>query len=306
MTRIASSTDRGIRRPTNQDAHCLRVARTSVGEVGMVAVCDGVGGLAAGELASSTVARMLMRWFAECLPGIVSEAAQGTGYFDPASARGSLERLVEHANEGIWRHGENSEAMLGTTLTAVLCCDGRYLVVHVGDTRAYLVGQGQTLQLTRDQTVAQRDLAAGRITANQLASHPGRSVLLQAIGTQPTISPTLYGGTYALGDLFVVCCDGAWHQQGLEGISQRFTPLRLAGEGRLKDACQDLVQDDIARGETDNITVAVLGPDGGDSAAGPEPLRPRCLRNGTAELAERNDPNATARLDRARRGIPLD
>lgn len=306
MTRIAASTDKGVRRPTNQDAHCLKVAKTPYGELSMVAVCDGVGGLASGELASSTMVRHLMQWFARELPRSVESALrEGAATFDPAILADSLTSLIRKTNDGIWRHGENEESMLGTTITAVVCCAGRYVVAHVGDTRAYLVGESKTIQVSVDQTVAERELAAGRISASQLERHPGKSVLLQAVGTQPTIWPSIYSGTYAPHDLFVVCCDGAWHHQGESGIRSMFQPLRFSGEAQLGQACDEVVSDDIAHGETDNLTIAVLGPDGGIPTSSGEPAAPLCLCDAAEELAKRGDPNATAELDLRRRGESL-
>lgn len=279
MARIASKTDRGIRRPTNQDAHCLKVAHTSRGQVALVAVCDGVGGLNSGELASSTMVRHLSDWFTGILPGIVSAGRPGE-VFDPADAMDSLLELVAHANDGIGIYGDGRGEMLGTTLTAVLCCAGRYLAVHVGDTRAYLVGEHGATQITQDQTLARHNMMEGRLPADQVEGGPGSSVLMQAIGTQVGIEPSCYAGHYEPNDLFVVCCDGAWHNQGKGGIERLFGPLRSAREGDLAGACAELVSDDIAQGETDNVTVAVLGPDDAPRLGGGEDPGPVCLRDG--------------------------
>lgn len=280
MARIASKTDQGVRRPTNQDAHCLKVARTERGQVSLVAVCDGVGGLNSGEIASSTMVRHLSDWFTGELPGIVARAPRTPG-FDPVLAMDSLLDLVEQANAGIGAYGGGRNEMLGTTITAVLCCEGRYLVVHVGDTRAYLVGSHGVVQITQDQTLARHNLKEGKISADEVESGPGSSVLMQAVGTQVGIEPSCYTGKYGPHDLFVVCCDGAWHHQGKEGIQRFFGPLRSARESDLANACSEVVSDDIAQGETDNITIAVLGPDDGKPLLGGDgDTGPLCVRDG--------------------------
>lgn len=290
MARIASKTDQGVRRSSNQDAHCLKVANTARGQVALVAVCDGVGGLTSGELASSTMVRHLSDWFERTLPGIV---AKSSSPFDPARAMDSLLELVTESNDGIGSYGERHGEVLGTTLTAVLCCGGRYLVVHVGDSRAYLVGAHGAVQLTQDQTLARHNLKEGKISADEVESGPGSSVLMQAIGTQVGIEPSCYAGKYGPHDLFVVCCDGAWHHQGSEGMERFFGPLRAAKEADLVNACAELVSDDIAQGETDNLTVAVLGPDDGSPLLDGGDTGPLCLRDGDDVLG------STGRLNTA-------
>lgn len=279
MARISSKTDQGVRRPSNQDAHCLRVAKTSRGQVALVAVCDGVGGLTSGEVASSTMVRHLSTWFTRELPDIIAQDRAAT--FNPVLAMDSLVALVSKANDGIGAYGNEHGEVLGTTLTAVLCCAGRYLVVHVGDTRAYLVGSRGAVQLTQDQTLARHHLKEGKISADEVESGPDSSVLMQAIGTQVGIEPSCYTGKYGPHDLFVVCCDGAWHHQGKKGIERFFGPLRSGRESDLSRACDELVSDDIAQGETDNVTIAVLGPDDGKPLLGGEgDTGPLCLRDG--------------------------
>lgn len=266
MARIATYTDRGARATGNQDALCVRAATTSLGEVSMAVVCDGVGGLDWGEVASSSVAELFGRWFEEELPGWLARYASR----DAASLgdlRDVWERLLLRANDRLVAAGRARGSQLGTTFTGVICLGGRFLVGHVGDCRAYLVGSERTRLLTQDQTMAAHDVSLGLMSEEEAERSQQRSVLLQAVGTQEGLQPVFSEGGYAEGDLFVLATDGAWRLPGSAGMDARFRPLRTASEDGLSRSCRELCFDDLARGERDNLTVVCLGPEA--SAGGP-------------------------------------
>lgn len=259
VARVATCTERGVR-PSNQDALCAKVATTAWGEVSMAIVCDGVGGLSWGELASSSVVRLFSEWFERDLPDWLGGHVLGGG-IGLLGLRGVWEHLLGRANVELLSYGARHGGALGTTFTGVVCLDGRYLVGHVGDCRAYLVGADATRRLTEDQTLAQREAALGRMDERQALRSPHRSVLLQAVGSQGTLRPVFHQGHYQPGDLFVLASDGAWHLQGDDGIDRCFRPRRQAGEEALVQACEGVIAADLAGGERDNLTVVCLGPE---------------------------------------------
>lgn len=283
MARIAAVTDQGRRR-SNQDSHGSGVRSTSLGEVTLGVVCDGVGGLAQGEVASSTVVRAVERWFSETLDEVLvepDEAGAALGEKDAAPAGAtpagaapagdgicsqrvmdSLDNLVASANASILRYAAAHGGKMGTTLSALLCARGRFLAVQVGDSRVYHVTPTSARLVTEDQTLAARDVLQGRMTREEARTSDRRSVLLQAIGSQESILPIFYEGAYEPGDLFVLMSDGAWHQQEAAGITQAFSPLTEAGEKDLELACHRVVKRDLSLGEGDNLTILVVGPEG--------------------------------------------
>lgn len=237
---IAACTERGAR-PTNEDACCALCAQTAAGEVAMGVVCDGLGGLEWGEVASSTVVARFVRWFEDELPGIATAAARGRLLAD--AVRASWEREAEGANECLWSLGRQAGSPLATTLTAVLSCGGSALVAHVGDCRALLLGQRPPVQLTRDQTP------------------PGtRGALLQAVGAQPRLAPAFATCELGPGEAIAIVSDGVWGTVGNGGVAAALGGAARAGEPELEGACERLVAQALAQGSPDNATVVCLVP----------------------------------------------
>lgn len=254
MAYVAVATNVGTRKQVNEDSCCIKVAETSLGEVTMALVCDGVGGLSAGNLASATVVNRFSQWFDGELPMLMEGMAADAGAFDFNTIKAVWGALLQTLNDLVYTHGTTMGMRLGTTLTAVITCGGRYLVCHVGDCRAYRMGSGFFEQLTEDQTKVARMLAAGEITAEEAARMP-KNVILQSVGTQRTIAPVFSEGSCSDEDLFVICCDGAYHRSENEGIRRMFQKLDFKDERALNDACNELIQLDLQLGEKDNLTV---------------------------------------------------
>lgn len=274
MYRLAGSSFVGARKSVNQDAYCALCARTPRGDAALVAVCDGVGGLSSGELASSAAVRELSRWFEQDLAAIVAGGPAGPAPRDEswaADAQASLDDLIGDLNARMRRYGADLNVRLGTTLTALVAHRGRFLIAHVGDCRAYRSGEKGAKQLTRDQTLIQEEVDAGRIGASEALTHPKGSVILQAVGACDEVAPVFTHGTCRGGELFLVCSDGLYRRQGEGAIG---SALARAGadvsEEGLLDALGDLTAAALDAGENDNITGVLLCVDG-PSAAGASP-----------------------------------
>ncbi len=271
MHRVAGSSFVGARKSVNQDAYCALCARTPFGDAALVAVCDGVGGLSSGELASSVAVRELSRWFEQDFAGIVAGPGAGRPGIAAcpvpradawvAVAQASLESLVGDLNSRMRRYGSELNVRLGTTLTALVVHRGRFLVAHVGDCRAYRLGEEGAAQLTRDQTLIQAEVDAGRIGAREALTHPKGSAILQAVGACDAVTPAFTQGTCRAGELFLVCSDGLYRRQGERGIEEA---LARAGdaEDELLDALGDLTAAALDAGEGDNITGVLLRVEG--------------------------------------------
>lgn len=265
MARVASYSDKGTYATRNQDALCVKVASTELGEACMAVVCDGVGGLSLGEVASASVARLFGDWFERDLGSWLEGHRLVGGEMGLLGLKGVWGRLLRRANAELGTYGRAHGGALGTTFTGVFCLNGQYLVAHVGDCRAYLAGEESTTRLTRDQTAATREVVLGRMSEDEAARSRLRSVLLQSVGTQPSLSPAFRLGAYDEGDLFVLASDGAWRLQTDAGIDRRFRPLRSATERELAVQCESLCAYDTTHGERDNLTVVCLGPESGET-----------------------------------------
>lgn len=280
MARVAAWSQRGAR-PSNQDACVAEVAETAHGEVGLIAVCDGVGGLAQGALASSTVAAGLSRWFEDELPGLVGRMASG-GAPDTKAVQTSWARLIARLDGLLAAHGRSIGHQVGTTLTAALVTGQGYALAHVGDCRAYLISGGEVRRLTRDQTVP----IAGSGGTGASVSHS----LLQAVGAGQELCPVFSAGRCLSGDLLVICSDGAWRRTGTDGVGWAFAGMGGADEEALEEGCRRLVRLALSRGERDNLTVACLAAGGVGGV--PEPV--------TVILSEASDDVATEMAGGAR------
>lgn len=264
MLTVAARTFVGSVKTVNQDAYCVLVGQAGPQEVGLLAVCDGVGGLSSGELASSVAVRELSRWFEG---GVARRLADGApaGGLAPSDVRRLWTGYFEDLNGRMWAYSQNLNVRMGTTFTGVVLVEGGFVVGHVGDCRAYRLGPDGAELLTRDQTLVQRELDAGRISAEQARRHPQASVILQALGAQETIAPAFSFGEAAPGDTLLICSDGL-HRR-LDKVDFALLAEAEGTEGALLDALDTLIARAIDRGEKDNIT-AVCARIGGLRADG--------------------------------------
>lgn len=264
MLTVAARTFVGSVKTVNQDAYCVLVGQAGPQEVGLLAVCDGVGGLSSGELASSVAVRELSRWF---------EGGVARGLADGASTGGlalpDVRRLwtgyFEDLNGRMWAYSQSLNVRMGTTFTGAVLVGGGFVVGHVGDCRAYRLGPDGAELITRDQTLVQRELDAGRISAEQARRHPQASVILQALGAQEAIAPAFSFGEVAPGDTLLICSDGL-HRR-LDEVDFALLAEAEGTEEALLDALDTLIARSIDRGEKDNIT-AVCARIGGLRAGG--------------------------------------
>ncbi len=225
---FGSRTDVGCVRDHNEDS--LIVAPP------LFAVADGMGGHAAGEVAS------------EIAITVLSEKAPRT------PDAGALGHAVEDANRAVILAAseKRGRAGMGTTMTAAVLQKDRLVVAQVGDSRAYLLHQGKLQQITRDHSLMADMIEAGRLTPEEARTHPSRSVITRALGSDPRMVPDLYEITVETGDRLLLCSDGLssmLEESDIESVLSRTRdPQRCASM---------LVNEAIAAGGYDNITVIV-------------------------------------------------
>ena len=228
--RYAVRTDIGLRREDNQDAVYAGPR--------LLAVADGMGGHAAGEVASAAVIDALRPLDTQVPAGELLNA---------------LDHAVRRANSALNDLVKADPSMqgMGTTLTALLWSGSQLGLVHIGDSRAYLVRDGEVFQITHDHTLVQSLLDEGKITAGEAASHPQRSLLLQALGGGH-FEPDLQLHEARLGDRYLLSSDGLHQVADAESMAQVL--LTIADPDQ---AAKDLIALAIDGGGPDNITCIV-------------------------------------------------
>jgi PPM family protein phosphatase len=247
----AAYSDIGIKKATNQDSLCVKVADTSFGKVVLAVICDGMGGLSKGEVASASVVNAFSEWFEQELP---VQLAHG----DMDEIRYRWDRIIKEQNQRIGEYGRRVRIQLGTTLTALLLIDSTFMLIgHVGDSRVYRLDQKLEV-LTEDQTVVGREIRRGTLTPEQAKSDPRRNVLLQCIGASKLVEPQFVAGTPKRGDVYLLCSDGFRHMISEAEIYHAFSPASLRDEAIMEYKAKKMVELNKQRQETDNITLVLV------------------------------------------------
>lgn len=244
----AGLTDVGVVRSGNEDNYLV------VPERAVFIVADGMGGHAAGEVASEMAVR------------IIAQHLGDPRELDELSASQLIREAIREANAQIFDRTltEHDKRGMGTTATALLLMGSRYLIGQVGDSRAYLLRNGQLLQLTKDHSYVQEQVDAGYLTAEDARTHPYSNVITRCVGANEDVVPDTYIGSIRTGDLFLLASDG---------LTGMIDDPRLH---QLLESSQDpeelsamLVAEANRVGGLDNITVIVVRID--DAQNGPRP-----------------------------------
>ena len=244
-----ADTDIGTVKETNQDSLLIKHADTPNGEVLMTVVCDGMGGLAKGELASATVIREFSAWFDSELPRMLPN-------LDLDRVGEIWSNMLRRQNDKIRAYGRASGIDLGTTFTGVLFVGQQYVFVHVGDCRFYSLRDG-LIQLTEDQTFVAREIRNGNMTPEQARTDKRRNVLLQCVGASPKVEPQVGRGRTAPG-VYLLCSDGFRHVISEAEIAQTLAPINLMNKKAMHGGARYLIDLVKARRERDNISVIVI------------------------------------------------
>ena len=248
---VSASTDIGLTKNTNQDSYGVRVFTTPLGRMVLAVLCDGMGGLSMGEVASASVVNAFCKWGETRLPALCE-----TGLTDVA-IRDEWDRIAVEFNEKIKSYAASCGTNMGTTLTAMLLTEQRYYIINVGDTRAYEITDG-VRQLTRDQTVVAREIELGHLTPEEAEHDSRRNVLLQCIGASETVYPDLFFGQTRQDAVYMLCCDGFRHEITDAEIYQWLRPDVMLDADGMKRNMDVLIETNKQRRERDNITVLTV------------------------------------------------
>lgn len=247
---VTADTDIGTLKSTNQDSLLIKHASADGQEILMAAVCDGMGGLSRGELASATVIRAFSKWFDEELPFELENTDMQI-----MGAKWSL-RLKELNSELLEYSRQNGIESMGTTFSGILFVDDQYVIAHVGDSRVYYIGSSLN-QLTTDQTFVARELSRGTLTLEQAKTDKRRNLLLQCVGASKVVEPQVICGKAEKG-AYMLCSDGFRHEISEMEMYESLHPAHLMNKNAMHRNAKYLIEQVKNRNEKDNISVILI------------------------------------------------
>ncbi len=236
---VGASTDVGMIRQGNEDNFFAEADERR----GVFVVADGMGGHAAGEVASEMAVQIISRH----LLALTSSTEDG--------AADLVRRSMQDANRAIFERmlAETDKQGMGTTASVMVLSDAGYLIGQIGDSRVYLLRDGALTQITKDHSYVQEQVDAGLLTPEQARYHPYSNVITRCVGASDEVDADIYTGEARVGDVFLLASDG------LTGMvdDRRLQQLLLArsGPGRIVDS---LIAEANGRGGLDNITAIVI------------------------------------------------
>ena len=263
----AARTDIGNSKTVNQDSLMLKVADTPDGELAYAVLCDGMGGLEHGQVASAAVVRAYEKWFNEEFAALFGRKAL------EQELRRSWYNTLMDCNEKIIRYSKIHGGNMGTTLTSVIFFNDNYYIMHVGDCRVYeMIDTCE--QITNDQTYVAREVALGHMTREQALNDPRRNVLLQCVGVNHEVRPDFIHGKVSRGASYLICSDGFRHElttrEIYSGCHLNLDVIeKTVGKELTKDSRQsarklmetrlnDLIKINKQRKERDNISAILI------------------------------------------------
>jgi serine/threonine protein phosphatase PrpC len=257
----AARTDIGNMKNVNQDSLTIKVANTSFGEAVIAVLCDGMGGLQEGEVASAVVVRAFEQWFIGELSGILKYG------FKPDDIKKAWNDIALGCNEKISEYAKHKNASMGTTLTVMLIVDDCYYISHVGDCRVYVMNDDIN-QITADQTFVAREVLLGHMTLQQAKNDSRRNVILQCIGTGRDLKPEFLYGKVQAGESFLICSDGFRHEVSdneiYEYCHNKLLGIQWNTDGRnenskiMSNQLKSVIELNKQRGEQDNISAMLI------------------------------------------------
>jgi len=233
---VVAETDVGCVRTNNEDSFGYDL------EARIFVVCDGMGGVAAGETASGTAVKELVEHFA------LQPAAD-------SSVEERLQRSIFYTNSRVFSMAQEKDELrgMGTTLVTA-CIDGRRIIIgNVGDSRAYFLRNGICAQITNDHSFVSEQVRSGSMNLEEAEASPLRSVITRAIGTFESVEPDIFVGSIENGDILVLTTDGLTRYADSKAIA-----ALILGSANLSEACKALIGAAKRQGAVDNVTCLLV------------------------------------------------
>lgn len=249
---VSYYTDAGNVKKVNQDSLSVKVVNSPKGKVAFAVVCDGMGGLEHGEIASKEVVLAFSTWFeTEFANMFAREEVSVQEIYE------QWRQLVKGINEKLSKQASVDGALMGTTASVLLIYEDGYCLCHVGDSRIYEI-HNSVQQLTQDQTLVAMEVEMGNLTKEEALVDPRRSILLQCVGASEVVEPQLETGRIEYDTTFLLCSDGFVHKIEPKELYDWFSPNHVWNKSILTETCKKAVELVEQRGEQDNITVVAI------------------------------------------------
>ena len=241
---VVGRSEVGRVRPSNEDSFGIDLRQ------GVFVVCDGMGGHAAGEVASKIAVDTVLSYFRDHEP-----LAADASLVDAPLGAQMLSDAVNKANESILAYvdGHATASGMGTTLVAARFYDAKFTIAHVGDSRIYLLREGSLLQLTEDHSLVMEQVRRGVLTLDEAKKSSAQHIITRALGTEDNIPPDLAEFPAQEGDILLLTTDGVLRHLEDDQIHDI-----LANTQPLQDACDKLIESALDAGGEDNATCVLI------------------------------------------------
>jgi len=246
-TQAAGKTDVGLVRKNNEDNFGYDT------RAGIFVVCDGMGGQAAGEVASKIAVDTVVGYFRQQEKGRGAEVL-GRGFAEVSERANALANAIQLANKAIREASaqDTARAGMGCTIVAVVAEENLFSIAHVGDSRIYLIRGGAIQQLTTDHSLVMEQVRRGMITLEEAEHFEMQNVIVRALGSEDSVEPDLADLSLEENDTLLLCCDG------LSRFVKDTAMLELIKGKSLEEACDALIEAAKANGSDDNITCLLI------------------------------------------------
>lgn len=246
---IAAVSDKGNVKKINEDSIIARVGEYRGEEFGLFVVCDGLGGLSCGDVASKIAINEFEIWWKEKLSIFIKSQ-------DDNKIISSFKEVVNICNWKIMKHGKDINKKIGTTLSVLFLLRGKYYVVHIGDSRVYRIGS-KLEQITEDHSYVAMRVRNGEMTPSEAKKSINRNLLLQCVGVKDTLDIYCNVGRFNYNESFILCSDGFYNSFEDEELLKMFN-MKKKKRYNLQNYLLEIVQVVKDRKERDNISIILV------------------------------------------------
>ncbi len=238
-------------RKNNQDSAYAKALKTAAGQAFLGIVCDGMGGLSHGELASGMAVKAFAEWFEQEFRFVMS----GGDISEVVFAQWA--QIISSVNANLRNISAENGALMGTTLSAVLVFDGMYYSAQIGDSRVYMLSGDEIIQITRDHSYVADMARAGLMTENEMNSSKQKNIITRCVGVKDNVYADGYHGVLADTGAFLLCSDGFCSGLDEKGMRELLDVSSLK-KTKIKRTIDNAVKRRMDDGEKDNITALLV------------------------------------------------
>lgn len=246
---VVVKSDKGRVKKVNEDNFLIKVGKINNNEFGLFAICDGLGGLSNGDLASKEMVLELEKWWNNRIANIVSNNIVDRDILVELSC------VIRDVNRKLIKYASDNNIRLGTTASILLIYNRKFYVCHIGDSRIYTISSSVN-KLTKDHTYYNKLIQDGEIEESKKVK---KSILTQCVGSGPSISPDFLVGRLNKDVLFILCCDGFYNKMSDREFMDMKNELEETSDyGYMGEICTKYIELIKGKGERDNITVMAI------------------------------------------------